>query len=301
MSASQLPPITLVTPSFNQAQYIGETIESVLSQGYPRLEYVIIDGGSTDGSVEVIRKYEKHLAYWVSEKDRGQSDAINKGFRRATGEVFNWLCSDDTLEPGALAAIGKAFASEKRPDVVVGKCRMELPEGTLIVTPTQERLAMLPFGNPIPQPSCFFRKSLVPGDQLVREDLHYVMDLELWNRLKESTPRWMFLDETLSYYRTTDDNKTSVGAMKIVKEHDRLCRELDRRWVPLSMAYVNTRFRLDMMRHRHRSRLFWSATAPAWRLTTAMLRGIYGRTQVGALEDFWFTFLWPQMSREAAS
>src|SRR5262249_529742 len=109
MSLTELPSITIVTPSYNQVAYIEETIESVLSQGYPRLEYIIIDGGSTDGSVEIIRKYEKHLAYWVSEKDKGQSDAINKGFRRATGEIFNWLCSDDTLEPGALVRVGEAF------------------------------------------------------------------------------------------------------------------------------------------------------------------------------------------------
>src|ERR1700738_1526878 len=91
---SRWPRITIVTPSFNQGQFIEETIRSVLLQGYPNLEYIIIDGGSTDNTVEIIKKYEPWIACWVSEKDRGQSDALNKGFARATGQILAWLCSD---------------------------------------------------------------------------------------------------------------------------------------------------------------------------------------------------------------
>lgn len=93
------PKISIVTPSFNQGQYIEETIRSILLQGYPNLEYIVIDGGSTDGAVDVIRKYEKWLTYWVSEPDKGQADAINKGLERCTGEIFNWINSDDILLP----------------------------------------------------------------------------------------------------------------------------------------------------------------------------------------------------------
>src|SRR5688572_11561284 len=102
MSSRQLPSITVITPSYNQGRYIEETIDSVLSQGYPSLEYIVIDGGSADNSVEIIRKYEPYLAYWVSEKDRGQAHAINKGLARSTGELWNWSNSDDVLAPGAL-------------------------------------------------------------------------------------------------------------------------------------------------------------------------------------------------------
>src|SRR5437899_12310613 len=93
------PKISIVTPSYNQAEYLEETILSVLNQEYPNIEYIVIDGGSSDGSVEIIRKYEKHLFYWITESDRGQSDALVKGFNRATGEIFSWLCSDDLYKP----------------------------------------------------------------------------------------------------------------------------------------------------------------------------------------------------------
>lgn len=105
-----LPRITVVTPSFNQGQFIEQTIRSVLMQGYPNLEYMIFDGGSSDGSVETIRKYENHLAYWQSEPDRGQSHAINKGFKRSTGQIICWLNSDDYFLPDTLKTVAESLA-----------------------------------------------------------------------------------------------------------------------------------------------------------------------------------------------
>lgn len=115
IDSSAYPKVTIVTPSYNQAQFLEETIRSVLLQDYPNLEYIVIDGGSKDGSVDIIRKYEPWIAYWVSEVDKGQADAINKGFKKATGEFLGWLNSDDYLYPGAIAKMAKEL--ENHPDV----------------------------------------------------------------------------------------------------------------------------------------------------------------------------------------
>jgi glycosyltransferase involved in cell wall biosynthesis len=122
------PRISIVTPSFNQGQFLEETIRSILLQGYPNLEYVIMDGGSTDDSVEIIRKYQEHLSFWVSEKDAGQSDAINKGFARCSGELLNWINSDDVLMLGALRAVAEAALGDEQAGVFVGASgRIDLP------------------------------------------------------------------------------------------------------------------------------------------------------------------------------
>ena len=122
------PRITIITPSFNQGLFIEETILSIIDQGYPNLEYIIMDGGSQDETVETIKKYESRISYWVSEKDKGQSDAINKGLHKATGDIINWINSDDQLTPGSLWLIAQHFIDN--PDAVMVHGRIEYFGGT---------------------------------------------------------------------------------------------------------------------------------------------------------------------------
>lgn len=184
MPLKSFPKITIVTPSYNQGQYIEDTILSVLNQGYPNLEYIIIDGGSTDSTVEIIKKYADRLAYWVSEKDSGQSNAINKGFRKATGEIINWLNSDDQLMPGALHTIAKYF--QQHPDAAIVHGRIEYFGETRKYysqnIPKKDLEIRYVSHICMPQPACFYRRQLLDEQGLLDESLHFSMDTDLFVR-----------------------------------------------------------------------------------------------------------------------
>jgi glycosyltransferase involved in cell wall biosynthesis len=177
------PKLTVITPSFNQGAFIERTIRSVLDQGYDNLEYLIVDGGSTDETVEIIKRYDDRIAWWVSESDDGQTDALNKGLRRATGDIVAYINSDDYYLPGAFDHVIAAF--ERRPDArwVVGACRFVNADDSLrnVWTPqlpTQRRhwWMLNPWG--VPQPSSFWRRELFAELGPFREDMHYVFDTE---------------------------------------------------------------------------------------------------------------------------
>lgn len=178
------PKITIVTPSFNQGDYIEETILSVLNQDYPNLEYIIVDGGSTDQTVDIIKKYNHSIQYWVSEKDSGQSNAINKGFIRASGEIINWLNSDDQLTPGALHRIANYF--REHPEVTVVHGRIEYFGETTpyysVNIPKKDLRTRYVSHICMPQPACFYRKKLLDEQGLLDESLHFSMDTDLFVR-----------------------------------------------------------------------------------------------------------------------
>lgn len=182
--AADWPRITIVTPSFNQGLYLEATIRSVLMQGYPNLEYVVVDGGSTDESVAVIRQYEQHLSWWISETDQGQSHALNKGFARATGELFGYLNSDDVFEPGALFACAARYRTGA--PWVVGDVRYWSDSGELVPFPELpgSGLSRWLLSCPVGQPGSFWSASLHRRVGPFREDLRYVMDYEFWLRLR---------------------------------------------------------------------------------------------------------------------
>lgn len=180
-----LPKISIVTCSYQQARYLDATLRSVIEQGYGNLEYIVVDGGSQDGSAEVIRRHEAALAWWVSEPDRGQTDALIKGFRRASGDIQGWLCSDDLLLPGALEAVARFFTAHPEVDAVYGDSVWIDDTGDFLRCKREidfDRFVLLFDHNYIPQPSMFWRRTLFDrvGGLDPRFDL--AMDNDLWER-----------------------------------------------------------------------------------------------------------------------
>jgi glycosyltransferase involved in cell wall biosynthesis len=196
--------ITIITPSFNQAQFLEQSIQSVINQNYPNLEYIIIDGGSTDGSVDIIKKYEKYITYWISEKDNGQSDAINKGLKIATGDIVNWLCSDDSLEPQSLYWLNQTF-QKTNADYIAGATKIinYITRKTNTIPPPQKKFVFqIPSRMPFPQPSFFYSKKILQNNLFVHHQLHYAMDMELLTRtfFSHEQPHIFFTNKILSQY-----------------------------------------------------------------------------------------------------
>jgi len=204
--------ISVVTPSYNQARYLETTLKSVLGQGYPALEYIVVDGGSTDGSVDIIRRYEQQLAWWVSEKDRGQSHAINKGFARATGEILCWLNSDDYFAPGALATVGALFAQRPGVSAIAGHCMLvDVPGGAQKLERGRYpgRLKLLTGRRyRMHQPSIFWRRSLYERVGPLDESQHLIMDFDYWCRISEHAD-FENVDAVLSYCHRHAQAKTA--------------------------------------------------------------------------------------------
>jgi len=206
---------TIVTPSYNQGKYLEKTILSVLEQGYPNLEYIIIDGGSTDESVAIIKKYADRLAYWVSEPDRGQSHAINKGFERATGDIFGWLNSDDWYHPGALQAVAEAFASNPEAGAVVGAGEYIDETGAIINLSVPNAISLESiyswFDEFFWQPSCFFTRETWGDCGPLDESLVYAMDLDLWIKMAKKY-QFAAIETLLSTSLKHPDAKTTAQA-----------------------------------------------------------------------------------------
>ncbi|SFF51830.1 glycosyltransferase family 2 protein [Thermoflexibacter ruber] len=176
--------VTIITPSYNQAQYLEATIQSILGQNYPHLEYMIFDGGSQDNSLKIIEKYQKHLTYWESEKDKGQSHAINKGLSKATGEIITWINSDDQLMPNALHKIVSYFEANPSVGFLHGKTLL-FGQGKEVIKGAESKDLHYKYlaGLPFPQPSAFFRKSVIDELGLLEEDYHYGMDYDFFLRM----------------------------------------------------------------------------------------------------------------------
>jgi len=202
--------VTIVTPSFNQAPYLEATIQSVLIQDYPEIEYFIMDGGSTDGSLEIIKKYADKLAGWVSEPDKGQTDAINKGFARATGHLLAWLNSDDTYEPGAVTQAVELLAQHPEISMIYGDCNYIDEAGRVIgrfpAAQTDYRRLREGYVH-IPQQASFFRADLVRRVGQLDPTFYFAMDYDLWVRLAKIAPP-LYVPHLWANFRLHRDAKT---------------------------------------------------------------------------------------------
>lgn len=196
---TELPRVTIVTPSFNQAQFLEQTIQSVLGQDYPNLEYMVVDGASTDGSVEIIQRYADRLSWWVSEKDRGQGEAINKGFARATGDIVGWLNSDDVYQPGAIATAVEAFRSRPEVGLIFGD--------VLAIDGENHVLNLMRCGDwgldelmsfhILNQPGVFMKRAVLEQAGYLDPNYHYMLDTHLWLRIAQIAPM-MYVRKTLA-------------------------------------------------------------------------------------------------------
>ena len=208
------PKITIVTPSYNQGAFIEKTIHSVLDQSYPNLEYIIIDGGSTDNSISIIKKYEKHLSYWVSEVDKGQSHAINKGLNRASGDLLGWLNSDDYYVGGALHKLAKAYKEDTSVGVVYGRGLIQDEKGRKVYEPvltevTVQSLCEWCYSNDFMQPSTLFTKEAWAECGPLDEEIHIAMDVDFWLKVRKKY-KFKMVDAMLSCSLSHEGAKTTA-------------------------------------------------------------------------------------------
>jgi glycosyltransferase involved in cell wall biosynthesis len=230
----QLPTVSIVTPSFNHARYIEATIRSVLDQHYPNLQYLVMDGGSTDGTVEILRRYGDHLQ-WTSEKDNGQADAIRRGFERAGGEIIAWLNSDDVYKPGCIEAAATYLADHPEIAVVYGDAEFIRADGSVICPCANSepfsRHRLRHYSDYVVQPSTFFRRSAYEAVGGVDPALHWSMDYDLWLKLAEKYD-FAYVRQCWSQYRWLGDNKSAAGAWGRIEEVRQVTRRHGIRRLP---------------------------------------------------------------------
>lgn len=226
-----LPKLSIITPSFNQGRFIEETIRSVLDQGYPGIEYIVIDGGSTDGSVEVLQRYGDRLAGWVSEPDRGQVHAINKGLSMASGDVVAYLNSDDLYLPGALHAVGRVFGDDPSCRWICGDTLLFGADGadTGLIRAVIPRSAAhcLSWAYKAPQPGMFWRRELLRDG--FQERWRYCFDHELYVRLLLDGYRCRHLPLPLAAYRLHSSSKTVAESAEFDREFDQIAETYENR------------------------------------------------------------------------
>lgn len=238
-----LPLVSIVTPSYNQARFLRSTIESVLAQDYPRIEYIVMDGGSTDGSVEIIRAYADRLGYWQSAPDGGQANAINAGWQRAGGEILAYLNSDDTMLPHAVRLSVEALQQNPDAGLSYGSCAWMDAEGRSLALMEAKPFTLqeILLHNRLAQPSVFVRRTTLEHVGMLDPLMHYMLDYDLWLRIAVSYPVARIPDQ-IANFRLHSDSKTALQYKSFLEDNLRL---LDRAFsnpsLPSSFASLRAR------------------------------------------------------------
>lgn len=229
------PSISVVVPSYNQGEFIEETLLSIIGQQYPNLELIVMDGGSTDKTVDIIKKYESHISYWHSRQDNGQGDAINKGFEISSGDILCWLNSDDVYLPGTLFKVAQMLGKNDEKKLIYGGCILfsqkgEFTQGRLPPPFDAEKLTYFDY---LQQPSCFWTKKLWQQTGKLNESYNYVLDWDWFIRASKQC-NFIPVNKYFSLYRLHDQHKTGTGknvrnqeVIKIVQEY------AEEKWVHL--------------------------------------------------------------------
>jgi glycosyltransferase involved in cell wall biosynthesis len=260
---SSLPLVTVVTPSFNQAKYLERTILSVLDQDYPNLEYIIIDGGSTDGSLEIIKKYASRLSQWVSEPDKGQTDAINKGFGMAHGQILAWLNSDDTYNRGAVREAVEFLTVHPGVGLVYSDAHFINANDDVIgnfASAQTDRSRLLRGYVHVPQQTTFFRADLWKKIGPLDPTFFFAMDYDLWVRLTAYAPLVYFPGKIWANFRLHDDGKTIAADDRCWPEMLRVHRREGGSWFSVIQFKYFLRKLLAPYINRKRKAMFGAKT-----------------------------------------
>jgi len=228
MNHQTLPLVSIITPSFNQGQFLEQTMYSVFKQDYPNIEYIVIDGGSTDQSLNIILQYADRLTYWVSEPDCGQANGINKGLHQAKGEIIGWLNSDDVLLPDTISRVIRQFEENPEIDVIYGRLERIDSEGEHIPTPKlpKDHLVFnkkLIIGECIVnQPGSFWRRGIMERVGHLNEELHFALDYEYWIRMALAGANFKRIAEPVARFRISSKSKTVNQTAEMAKEQLRV-------------------------------------------------------------------------------
>jgi len=253
----ELPVVSIITPSYKQAKFLEETIRSVIYQDYPHLKYIVIDGGSNDGSAEIIHRYEKHLAYWISEPDTGQSDAINKGFAQAKGSIYAWLNSDDLLAPSAVRIAVHYLTQNPGIGLVYGD-RLHIDHKGNVVginkCPSHD-INMFRRNFTLPQETVFFRREVFEKVGGINESLKFSMDFDLWCKMGQVTKMY-HIPAFTGYFREHEAAKSitfhdsqNIAYEEYRKEHAKVYyRHFKKRLPsPILMKYYRLKRQLSVL------------------------------------------------------